>query len=217
MEHWTCFSSEKFRQAVRAGLRPRGLAASFNAAFGPDVTKEWIQFVMTDNSEWGLCESCAAALEGFIGHVLKFQGKTADEAMTAAQAAAVPNAKTQSIKVTHDVVANAAEGMGADADGAIEAAKRKVPAEAFDVGAAEIVRSGGQGEIRVEAESATKAFAEAPEGAGFVGTTCLVEPKPGFLGIGKKPGVFSFAWTRPFRARIPYKLPAEVTLTYTEK
>jgi hypothetical protein len=66
MEYGKRYSPEQFRTAVRNGLRPRGQAATFNAAIGSDATARWIQLAMASTTDWALCPSCVAAIESHL-------------------------------------------------------------------------------------------------------------------------------------------------------
>jgi hypothetical protein len=55
-------ANSQFRSAVRAGLRPDDSMFMMGAAFG--LSKEqssagWVQQVMSDTTDWVLCEDCA--------------------------------------------------------------------------------------------------------------------------------------------------------------
>lgn len=225
------YSADQVRKAVRNGLRPRGGAAALGAALGVDMYTGWVQFVMSDTTGWALCTSCAAELEGCLrgphparpeSHTITrmFYGKTTEEAMAAALAAGISSEQAQNLKVTRDVKEETVEGEGPDADGAIKAVTARLPsgAGAFAVGAAEIIQEGEKGQMEIEAP--TEAIADeqwkpkALTGAVVHKRECLIAPNAGFLGIGKKPGLWRFSWSTPFKARVSYKLPAQVTLTY---
>lgn len=150
----------------------------------------------------------------------KFYGQTVDEAKAAAQAAGIPPGKVKELKVTRTVRDDTVKGEGPDAAAAINAAKGRVPSAAFDVGAAEVFATGEKGQLEIKAQSEGEARndwrIEAPPGASLDACECQVAPKSGFLGIGQRLGIWRMGWSTPFRAKVSYKLPAEVTLTYQE-
>jgi hypothetical protein len=145
-------SASEFRAAVRNGLRPRGVAAALNAAFGADATAGWITFVMQDSSQWALCPGCAAEFERRLRGGRRtepaeerrqkvFQGNTIEEAEAKARAFVSPN---QIVQLTrHPPGAGTAEGEGADPDAATAAARKRIPDDAINLAAAEILQPGG--------------------------------------------------------------------------
>lgn len=59
----TTYTSTQMKQAVKAGLRPRGEMDAMAAAFGlsmDDAHAGWVQQVMSDSTSWVLCSACAA-------------------------------------------------------------------------------------------------------------------------------------------------------------
>ena len=117
MNEWRRYPAARVKEAVRAGLRPRGVDARFHetlvdravgrdaeeawAAMGmrdvarvsrfladKEVTEGWAQLVMQDASDWGLCRLCAEALEERLGHVVTGAGPSEREATDAAKEAA---------------------------------------------------------------------------------------------------------------------------------
>ena len=238
------YSPDRVRTAVRNGLRPDGAMGGLAAALGQNLNQGWVQMVMADTTDWALCPACASRLEGYLHpgsqprqqpsepdlqfykpsvpplRSRKFYGQTEDEAKAAAQAAGIPSDKVKEVKVTRSVRDDTVKGEGPDADAAINAAKGRVPSAAFDIGAAQVFAPGEKGQLEIKAQSESDARndwkIQAPPGASLDACECRVAPKSGFLGIGKKPGIWKIGWSTPFRAKVPYKLPAEATLTYLE-
>lgn len=61
-------SPSQFREAVRNGLRPRGMAASVSVSLGLD-NSAWIPMAMQSETDWALCPECSAAFdEHSYGH-----------------------------------------------------------------------------------------------------------------------------------------------------
>lgn len=149
-----------------------------------------------------------------------FYGKTEEEAKVAAQQAGIAPDKILDIKVTRQVQSRTAEGASADKDKAINATKERVPSEAFDVGTAKIIRAGESGVVEVQAQTEMVARQQwqstVSKEAVLDKIECIVAPREGFFGIGKKPGMWKAYWSIPFKIQISYKLPAEVTLRYKE-
>jgi hypothetical protein len=147
----------------------------------------------------------------------QFQGNTV-EAAKAAAARAIPAEQIRDLQVTQQVEEKYAEGEGASAEEAIRAAQGRVPAVAFEVSAAEITQEGQQGTIQVQADSETQAHQAwvgcVPVGASAENVRCLTPPVKGFLGMGKRAGLWEVEWSVPFIARISYKSPAVVTVWY---
>lgn len=220
----TSYSAIAVKKAVHNGLRPSGPAAALAAALGQDLNTGWVQMAMADTTDWILCPNCASRLEEFLGPTLKTQkyyGESVDEAMAAAEAAATALDNVQEIKVTRNVQDETAHGKGRDANAAIEDARRRVPSDLFSrSSSAEIIQTGERGTEEIQAQTAAIARQQwrsrAPEGATLDGLECKIAPRSGFLGLGKKPGVWKANWSTPFRAQISYTVKAEVTLTYRE-
>lgn len=66
----TRYKCEDFRRAVKAGLRPPSSIFGLGAAFGiPKGAAEagWVQQVMSDTTDWVLCEDCAQKTKHFFG------------------------------------------------------------------------------------------------------------------------------------------------------
>ena len=56
------YSCSQFRRAVLRGLRPPDTVSMLGAAFGmskEETAAGWIQQVMSDSTDWALCETCA--------------------------------------------------------------------------------------------------------------------------------------------------------------
>ncbi len=215
------YSPDKVRAAVRNGLRPDGAMAGLAAAFGQDLNSGWVQMVMRDTTDWALCSSCAVRLESFLGPTLKtrtFTGKTEEEARAAADASDIPGDKVTEVKVTRGVREETVKAEGSDAEAAQKAARARIPSAAFDVGEPQVLATGEKGAVEIEAQLESDARSDwkpkAPAGAILDACECLVPPKAGFIGIGRKPGLWKISWYTPFRAQVSYKLPVEVTVTY---
>ena len=217
--------SDEVRTAVRNGLRPdtSDPVGALASLLGQDTNAGWVQMVMADATDWALCPSCSARLDGYLGPPLRtreFQGQSVDEAKAAAEGAGIPPDKVKNLEVTHGVWVENATGEGPDADAAIKAARGGVPSAAFYVSSAEFLSTGENGELVVEAQLESIAReqwkAHAPAGATLDLCECQLAPKSGFLGIGKKPGAWKIRWSTLFKAKLYYKLPAVVTLTYWE-
>jgi tetratricopeptide (TPR) repeat protein len=151
---------------------------------------------------------------------LTFYGHTEEEAKAKAYAAGIPEERVIKFEVT-PVTEDDVRGSAPDPEGAIEAAKARVPDSAFDVGSPEIIDKGKKGQCEMQVhtrKSAHKGWrSKASRDAILDKCECLVPPKSGFLGIGRKPGLWKISWTTPAEARVFYKLPAKVTLTYSEE
>jgi transposase-like protein len=64
----TPFSADQMRQAVRAGLRPRGPASELAATLGlqDNAQAGWVDMVMRDTTNWALCAECATAARALL-------------------------------------------------------------------------------------------------------------------------------------------------------
>lgn len=149
----------------------------------------------------------------------QFEGRTVEEAKAAA-ANAIPAEKVREMEVTRHPQKKTIDGEGKDAEAAIQAAKAKVPAGAFDIGPAQITREGQRGTVEIQAYSEVEARrawkSRVPAEASLEKMECLLAPSSGFLGLGKKPGSWRAHWYTPFRAQISLQLPAVVTVRFQE-
>jgi hypothetical protein len=149
-----------------------------------------------------------------------FYGLTEEEAQTAASQSGIAREKIKEIKVTRLLKDDSATAKGKEASAAFESAKKKVPSEAFEISKPELVQSGDQGSVEIldetEAGARKQCITKVPKNASIDGITCTTPPKAGFLGIGKKLGVYVVKWSIPFCARITYKLPVRVSVSYKE-
>jgi len=63
------FSASQMRKAARAGLRPAGGMSSMASLFGLSQQEShagWLQMVMSDTSDWALCNSCASRVKKYL-------------------------------------------------------------------------------------------------------------------------------------------------------
>lgn len=61
------FSPNEMRAAVRAGLRPTGGMIDVMVSIsGFSNDEHWVQRVMTDNTDWAMCDSCAVKTRGYV-------------------------------------------------------------------------------------------------------------------------------------------------------
>lgn len=61
----TLCSAELFQQAVRAGLRSRQ-SVSTGLVSVAEFDAEWVARASVDSTGWGLCQSCAARVAGYL-------------------------------------------------------------------------------------------------------------------------------------------------------
>jgi hypothetical protein len=150
----------------------------------------------------------------------RFEGKTVEEAKAAVALSGIPQEQIHDLEVTRNVQDATVEGEGKSIEAAIEAARTRVPSQAFDVSSAEIIQQGQEGIVEIQAQTETEARErwkiQTPQAAALETFKCEVQPKDGFLGIGKKQGLWKAYWSKPFKARISYKVPAQVTVKYME-
>ena len=142
-----------------------------------------------------------------------FPGKSVDAAKATAEAAILSENDIQ-LEVVRDVQEKTTEGKGKSASEAIDAAKAQVPPDAFDIGDGRIIHEGKENIVEVQAdlevEAGTLWKKSMPEGAQLLTLECTLEPKKGFMGIGRKRGIWKCKWLIPFKAQVDYKMPAVV-------
>jgi hypothetical protein len=223
----------KLQQAVRDGFNPfktPGIDMSATAAYGSIISllsgvgdasfQAWRQAVLTDTTDWGLCSACAESFRRATSTKSRdFEGASLEEAKAVATNA-IPEGKLVDLIVRQDVAETKAEGKGKDTAEAIQDARSKVSPKAFGVGAPQTVQEGGFGAVEVHAHSELEVRdvwkERAPKGASLEELQCILAPKAGFLGIGRKRGTWRARWSTPFIVHISYKVPAVVTARYEE-
>ncbi|MBZ5563132.1 MAG: hypothetical protein LAP13_12020 [Acidobacteriia bacterium] len=221
IEYGEGYSPEQVRTAVGDGLRPRGLLEELIVASGRSIDRDWVELTLSTPTYWMLCIPCARDMETYLHprSTRMFYGATVEEAKGAAVSEGIP-AESGLVEVqpaTEEVV----YGYGQDAEGAMISARGKIsPDRPFDIGKQEITREGQTGQCEIEGysfEGACKAWeSRAPKFAELYNHSCLVEPKTNFLGTKRTPGRWKIDWRVTFEAKVSYKLPARMTVRYTE-
>ncbi len=72
------YSSFEVKSAVRAGLRPSGMADDLADVFGmsqDEMHADWVQMVMSDTTDWALCSPCSSKADLFLGKTTSSSGK----------------------------------------------------------------------------------------------------------------------------------------------
>jgi hypothetical protein len=148
----------------------------------------------------------------------QFEGRSEEEAKAAA-IAAVSSDRVYYMGVTQRVRKNSVVGEGKTADLAVETARARVPPGAFDASPGEITQEGQNGTVELRAYSEEEArrtwTADVRAPASLENLECVIAPTKGFLGMGKKHGLWRAHWSSPYRAEVSFKLPAVVTVRYT--
>ncbi|MBN2412831.1 hypothetical protein JXQ31_14170 [candidate division KSB1 bacterium] len=145
-----------------------------------------------------------------------FEGKTVEEAKALAEKNAPPN--LNSINITRPVQEKTALGYGNDLDSAIQDAEKSIPENAFAIKSPLVLDNAQSGitVIQAMAESEVQKIWQhgAPDNAVLKECECKSKPYKGIVGFGKKHGIWKVQWQTPVKIGIPYKLPAQVTLSW---
>ncbi len=139
------------------------------------------------------------------------------------------NAKAKALttcvdKNIYDVIINrnakkeTSQENGRTLDQARDVARSRIPSGAIEISSMEIVQQADKGVIQIEAQTQFEAESKLKDSIKHTvisyNTECLVVPKEGFLGFGKKPGQWRIHWEKSFIVRFTYTLPALVTIRY---
>jgi hypothetical protein len=145
-----------------------------------------------------------------------FEGLTVEEAK--ARAKEVLGADLIGIDVLRDVQDASFAAQGDTEAEALEAARARVPAQAFDVQEPAIIQQGGEGGVEIsgfeESEARRSWRRKAPRGSDLVSFNIVRPPKKGLVGIGKQEGTWNARWAAPFYAEVKFKMPAAVQARY---
>lgn len=145
-----------------------------------------------------------------------FVAETLDQAM--AQAAEFKQ-RVAEVEREHvmDVIHKTVTGEGKTREKASDSARARLPFNAFNVGAAELLREGQSGVLEVTGFSrraARKRWSNnGPSEAKLDGLRCIKRPG-GFLWFSRTEGTWEARWSTPCRVCISYVTPAEVTIWY---
>jgi hypothetical protein len=130
----------------------------------------------------------------------------------------IPSDHLVSIKISGPGGLATVEGAGDTADGAIETAKESIPPHAFNVGAPALIEQSQSRVLEVEAlieeEAPSRALQQLPAGCPLATVNCQSRPRCEFLGIGKRPGIWTVRYRTPFRAKISFQPPPQVTVSF---
>lgn len=159
---------------------------------------------------------------------LIIKASTVEEAKKKVNKIVPPDAKVIAIDVMQDGTPQTKEGEGFSKENALENAKRLLPKDA-EIKSPYLAKHGDEriskkdsiyGEkLQIEAFSEEEAIDEAisklPKGASIPEVICTKSMSKGFLGLGKKPGVYEIIWLLPWYI-VPWKFPTKVALTYKQ-
>ncbi len=113
------------------------------------------------------------------------------------------------------------EGEGKTYEEALASSKSYMPSDAIEFSKPEILQTGDEGVTEISAQDKNLALNKYSETTGgnrrSYKLECLLEPNPGFLGLGKKPGIWKFHWQQPVVVRCSYLIPANVLARYKQK
>jgi hypothetical protein len=148
-----------------------------------------------------------------------FKGQSIEEIKEAAKAE-IPENRIVSFDIKCDAKDYWIKGEGKSPDEALERASERIPRDAFEKTEPEITREGSRGIVEVSAYSEDETridwASNAPENAGFEKLECILPPQKGFIGLGRKKGIWKVHWSLSYIARVSFKKPAEVTVYYNE-
>jgi hypothetical protein len=107
-------------------------------------------------------------------------------------------------------------GKAAGQDAATAAATAGLPPSAVATAAPEISQEAGAGQQMIKAADEDHARANwqqaQPAGASTTAFSCEQQPRPGLLGLFRRDGIWSAAWSRECEVRIRYRIPGQFTV-----
>lgn len=174
----------------------------------------------TSSRRW-TCRKCGREQSyRFIAtKTIQVEGKTIAEAKAIAESR-LSDGKIILLKVVQNPGAKVVQAHGRTDDEALASARTRVPNGACEVGQAVLREPCRSGSLRIEAyaeKDVTEACrANAPAGASVVATKCEVVPKKGFLGIGRKKGVWTVSWSTQALAEVSVALSAVIEIVAVE-
>lgn len=145
-----------------------------------------------------------------------FVGKTVEDAANAASGSSGTGKGVVVLRDAkhYDLLVTSRESVETPEE-ALNEAKNGIPEGAVDVDI-RVCRDTETGTLDIEAFSEHEALltythgSAEPEGALLASQWCVSQPQKGFIGFGKRPGVWRFRWRVPFRVSVKYLLPAKV-------
>lgn len=151
--------------------------------------------------------------------VKDFAGATIEE-VSAAVMSVIPEDRIDRMQ-PRDFESRTIQADGNTSKEAINNVKKLIPKEAFEIGKIRIDSEGQLGSDDIEANSENEArnvWQSLPKERAFIKEIKAVSlPKNGFLGFGKKKGIWKVAWSVPYIAKVSFKLPIVVlSVTYYE-
>ena len=116
-------------------------------------------------------------------------------------------------EVRHETVT----GEGKTREQASDSARARLPFDAFNIGAPEVLREGRSGVLEITGFSrrtARKRWPDnGPDEAKLDSLRCIKKPG-GFLWFNRTVGTWEARWSTPFKVCISYDRPVEVTIWY---
>ncbi len=112
------------------------------------------------------------------------------------------------------------QGSGNTLDQATDLARKQIPSFAINISSREIVQQAEKGVFNAEGLTEEDAIMKLKTSIQHTSITCnsecIVAPKRGFLGVGKKPGKWRIQWEKFFIVQFTYIIPAIVTVRYEQ-
>jgi hypothetical protein len=151
----------------------------------------------------------------------KLSGKTEEEALDEVVSSGIARESIHEIRTTRPEREKVAEGEGNNPEEAIANAKSDIPPDAVDIGPPEMVREAEHGTVEIQAQSEEEARerweSQKAKDATLDDLICMTQPRRGFIGIGRRLGIWEVTWSRPSVVRFSYRVPAEVSVTWLKQ
>ena len=216
-------SPNTLKAAVLNGMGLGGPLSLRCVVLGGGKAQEWAEhnFGKKRGHRFLLCARCEKKVNSFAGppnQKRRFYGRTVDEATSLARDSGIDPEDMVSVTVSSEPQVHQVSADGADSALALAFANAKVPRRAFDLGEPAF-SSGASGIDEVHASSETQAVEQwqmqpSSRDLRIVGVTRSIPPRPGVLGLGRRPGTWLISWSGRVSATIKCTLPAVVIVEY---
>ncbi len=149
----------------------------------------------------------------------QFDGITVDEARTKASRE-LADKKIYDFLINRYEKTGVSQGNGNTLDQATDTARKQIPSIALNITSREILQQAEKGVFQTEGQTEEEAIRQLKSNimhtSIICNSECLVAPKEGFLGLGKKPGKWRIQWEKDFIVKFTYVIPAIVTVRYEQ-
>lgn len=152
--------------------------------------------------------------------IRKFTDKTEEQAISEIMSSGITRECIREVKMTRHEENKVVEGEGKNNDEAVIKAKSKLRLCAVDINGPKFIRQAEQGTIEIQAEAEWQARkqwdSQKEKDAKLDVFQCITTPRGGIFGIGRRMGLWKISWSKPVIVQFSYRIPSEVTITFTK-